>query len=354
MDSPIGPTVPDLAPGVSVVVPCFNSQESLPLLVERLRAVLDKPSERYEIILVNDASRDRTWSVIEELAASHREVVGINLMRNYGQHAALLCGIRAAKFDVTVTMDDDLQHPPELLPELLARLTGDTDVVYGTAAEEPHGLLRGLASRMTKRVLAGAMGAETAARVSAWRIFRTRLRAAFERYGGAFVSIDVLLTWGTQRFTHLVVRHDPRRHGKSNYTLGKLITHAINMMTGFSTIPLQWASMMGFVLTGFGFLVMIYVLTRYVIEGGAPPGFPFLACIIAVFSGAQLLSLGIIGEYLGRAHFRLLDKPMYVIEAVRRAPAERPAEPAASHERPALGVLADPNDKRVRAHRTSG
>jgi undecaprenyl-phosphate 4-deoxy-4-formamido-L-arabinose transferase len=334
MDAPIGPAVPELTRGISVVVPCYNSQESLPLLVERLRPVLATLAERFEIILVNDASRDRTWPVIESLAASHHDVVGINLMRNYGQHSALLCGIRTARFDVIVTMDDDLQHPPELLPDVFAKLTDDVDVVYGTPGEQPHGLFRGMASRITKRVLASAMGAETAARVSAWRIFRTRLRAAFDRYGGAFVSIDVLLTWGTQRFTHLVVRHDPRRHGQSNYTLGKLVTHALNMMTGFSTIPLQWASMIGFILTGFGFLIMVFVLGRYVFGGGAPPGFPFLACIIAMFSGAQLLSLGIIGEYLGRAHFRLLDKPSYVIEAVRRAPPEprSVADPVASHE----------------------
>ena len=128
-----------------------------------------------------------------------------------------------------------------------------------------------------------------------------------------YVSIDVLLSWVTTRHRAVVVEMDERAEGVSNYTLRKLVTHAVNMMTGFSTIPLQLASWIGFLLTGFGALIFAYVVVTTVIEGGSPPGFPFLACLIAVFSGAQLLCLGIIGEYLGRAHFRLLDRPSYVV-----------------------------------------
>jgi undecaprenyl-phosphate 4-deoxy-4-formamido-L-arabinose transferase len=311
-------TAEALADGISVVIPCFNSEGSLPLLIERLVPALGALASSWEIILVNDASRDGTWSTIRKLAGAQPGVVGINLMRNYGQHAALLCGIRAARYATTITMDDDLQHPPEELPKLQAALTDEIDVVYGTTGELPHGLLRTAASRITKLVLEKSMGAETARKVSAWRMFRTRLREAFVGYQGAFVSIDVLLTWGTQRFTAVPVRHDRRTIGQSNYTLGKLITHAINMLTGFSTIPLQVASMIGFVLTGFGLVVLVFVVARYAIHGGSAPGFPFLASIIAVFSGAQLLCLGIIGEYLGRAHFRLLDRPAYVVRDLQR------------------------------------
>jgi undecaprenyl-phosphate 4-deoxy-4-formamido-L-arabinose transferase len=303
-----------LPPGVSVVIPCYRSEGSIGALVERLRPVLGAHAPAWEIILVDDASPDGTGCVARELAGASAsgEVRAISLMRNYGQHAALLCGIRAARFDTVVTTDDDLQHPPEELPRLLAALTDDVDVVYGAPEKEPHGILRGLASRVTKRVLMGSMGARTAAKVSAWRVFRTHLRDAFDQFRGAFVSIDVLLTWGTQRFSHVTVRHDARTIGTSTYTFRKLVTHAINMMTGFSTIPLQLASLIGFVLTGFGLAVLAIVLGRYIIDGNAPPGFTFLACIVAIFSGAQLLCLGIIGEYLGRAHFRLLDRPPYV------------------------------------------
>jgi len=296
-----------------VVVPCYNSEGSIGLLVEALRPVLATLAPASEIILVDDASRDGTARVIADLAHSHDDVSALTLMRNYGQHAALLCGIRAARYDVTITMDDDLQHPPDELPRLVRALTDDLDVVYGSAAEEPHGLLRGVASRITKRVLRDAMGVTTAGNASAWRVFRTRLRDAFDEFRGSFVSIDVLLTWGTQRFTSVTVRHDPRTIGASNYTLRKLLVHAINMMTGFTSIPLRLASWLGFALTAFGVLILAFVLGRYLVDSSSPPGFPFLACIIAVFSGAQLLCLGIIGEYLGRAHFRLLDRPPYQV-----------------------------------------
>ncbi|HUQ01878.1 MAG TPA: glycosyltransferase family 2 protein [Kofleriaceae bacterium] len=309
-----------LSRGLSVVIPCYRSAGSIGPLVERLRPVLEAQAPgAWEIILVDDASPDGTGKTVAALARAQPGVRAIELMRNYGQHPALLCGIRAARFDVVVTTDDDLQHPPEELPKLLAALGEDVDVVYGSPAREPHGFFRGLASRITKRVLTGSMGAATAGKVSAWRVFRTKLREAFEQFRGSYVSIDVLLTWGTQRFSHVTVRHDERTIGTSNYTFRKLLTHAINMMTGFSTIPLQLASFVGFLLTGFGLAVMVFVLVRYAVEGGSAPGFPFLACIVSIFSGAQLLCLGIIGEYLGRAHFRLLDRPPYVVRDVQGA-----------------------------------
>ena len=127
------------------------------------------------------------------------------------------------------------------------------------------------------------------------------------------VSIDVLLTWGTTRFAAIEVRQETRFAGESGYTLQKLIHHAFNMMTGFSTIPLQIASVLGFIFGLFGFLVLVYVLLRYLIEGSSVPGFPFLAAIIAIFSGVQLFSLGIIGEYLARIHFRTMERPPYVV-----------------------------------------
>jgi undecaprenyl-phosphate 4-deoxy-4-formamido-L-arabinose transferase len=157
------------------------------------------------------------------------------------------------------------------------------------------------------------MGAQAARRVSAFRAFRTELRAAFARYNGPFVSIDVLLTWATSRFTAIEVRHDPRKLGQSNYTVGKLITHAFNMLTGFTTLPLQLASYCGFGLTAFGLVILVYVVGQYLLRGTSVPGFPFLASIIAIFSGAQLFALGIIGEYLARLHMRTIEKPAYTV-----------------------------------------
>src|SRR5262245_1424841 len=205
-------------PSISAVVPVYNSQETLPELVGRLRAVLDEASADWEIIFVNDCSRDDSWSVVERLVAANPRVQGINLMRNYGQHNALLCGIRAARHEVVVTLDDDLQNPPEEIPKLLSKLAEGYDVVYGPPLHEQHGVLRDLASQVTKVALQSAMGAPVARQVSAFRVFRTRLRDAFAGYRGPYPSIDVLLTWGSTRFAAVPVRQDPRKVGQSNYT----------------------------------------------------------------------------------------------------------------------------------------
>ena len=309
-------------PSISIVIPVYNSAEILPSLAEKLDEVLPRVAAAFEVILVNDGSRDASWQEILRLAEKYPWVRGFSLMRNYGQHNALLCGIRAARGDIIVTMDDDLQHPPEEIPKLLEKLGEGFDVVYGAPEKEHHGLLRDLASQMTKIVLQSGMGAEVARRVSAFRAFRTYLREGFADYNGSFISIDVLLTWATTRFAWIFTRHEPRTIGKSNYTLFKLITHAVNMITGFSTLPLQIASISGFVLTVFGLGVLVYVIGRYIYEGGTEvPGFPFLAAAIAIFSGAQLFSLGIIGEYIARIHSQTMNRPSYHILKTSETPA---------------------------------
>ena len=302
-------------PGVSVVVPVYRSEAILQELVLRLERTLPAIASSYEVVLVNDSSPDGSWRVICQLAERFPWIHAVNLMRNYGQHNALLCGIRAARYGVIVTMDDDLQHPPEEIPKLLAILEQGDDVVYGTPAQEQHGLLRDLASLTTKLALQNMMGAEIARQVSAFRVFRAEVANAFRQYEGPFVSIDVLLTWGTNRFAATPVRHEARAQGASGYTFRKLLTHTMNMMTGFSTMPLQIASLVGFAFTLFGFGVLSYVVIRYFLQGTPVPGFPFLASIIALFSGAQLFALGIMGEYLARMHFRSMQKPPYVVRA---------------------------------------
>lgn len=305
---------PELSAGLSVVVPVYNSEPTLAQLVARLEPVLQTLSLPHELILVNDGSQDGSWDAIRQLAAAQPWVRGICLMRNYGQHNALLVGVRAARYDRIVTMDDDLQHPPEVLPRLLARLTDGVDVLYGPPEQRQHGLFRNAASFITMLSLKSAVGAETARLVCALRVFRTHLRRAFEDYHGPFVSLDVLLTWGTTRFAAVAVPHEARRYGRSNYTFGQLVRHALNMMTGYSVLPLQLGSFVGFTFTLFGMGVLAYVLVNYLITGSRVAGFAFLASIIAIFSGAQLFALGIIGEYLARIHFRTMDKPTYAIK----------------------------------------
>jgi glycosyltransferase involved in cell wall biosynthesis len=322
------PAADSLPPGISVVVPVYNSESSLEPLVSRIEAVLSRLGTAFEVILVNDGSRDRSWGVLETLRTKHAFVRPIDLMRNYGQHNALLCGIRHARFATVVTLDDDLQNPPEEIPSLLSRLAEGFDVVYGTPQNETHGFLRDMASVVTKLALQTAMGSETARKVSAFRALRTDVRDAFRRFEGPYVSIDVLLTWATSRFTAVGVRQDQRVLGVSNYSVRKLITHAFNMMTGFSTLPLRIGSLLGFGFVLFGFGILVYVVSRYLLFGSTVAGFPFLASTVAIFSGVQLFVLGLIGEYLARMHFRIMDKPSYTVRHQDSPGDEPPASEA--------------------------
>lgn len=300
---------------LSVVIPVYNAELSLEDLHRELNTRLGELGGRFEIIFVDDGSRDRSWEIIQSLCAVDARVRGIRLSRNFGQHNALLCGIRAADCEVIVTMDDDLQNPPEEIPKLLEKLEEGYDVVYGANERGQHGTWRNAASWVTKLALKNAMGVRGAGSVSAFRAFRTGLRDHFADYQSPSVAVDVLLSWATTRFASVPVRFDRREKGISGYTFWKLVNHAINMMTGYSTLPLKIASLTGFLLTLFGVGVLAYVVGRYIIEGGSVPGFPFLASVIAIFSGAQLFAMGIFGEYLTRIHFRTMGRPIYVVDA---------------------------------------
>lgn len=298
---------------ISIVVPVFRSADTLAILLRRIVQVFENYPSAYEVIFVEDGGGDSTWQVVEELSSKTPHVRGIRMSRNYGQHNALLCGLRAAKGEVTITLDDDLQNPPDEIPRLLDKLYEGFDVVYGTPLQQKHGLLRNLASRVTKSVLESSMGASNAKSVSAFRAFRTDLREAFSDFCSPTVNLDVLLTWATTRFTVVSVRHDVRVSGVSGYTPAMLLRHALDMLTGYSTKPLQIASLMGFVLASFGLLLFLYVFFNWIVRGSVVPGFAFLASVIVIFSGAQLIALGVIGEYLARVHFRTMGQPSYIV-----------------------------------------
>lgn len=298
---------------LSVVVPCYRSAGTLPELIFRLRAVLAGLGGPHEIILVVDGSPDDAWAVATDLSRTHPDVRSIRLSRNYGQQNALLAGIRLARYDLVATLDDDLQHRPEDLPLLLRALTGDADLVYGVAKEEGHGWARGLATRVGRLALARGLGVTHARHVTAYRLFRTRLREGFADIAGPHVSVDVALSWATTEVRGVRVARDPRLHGVSNYTARSLLRQFLGLVLGYSILPLRLVSYLGLVsaLTGVGLLV--YVVAAYATGYTAVPGFTFLASMIALFSGAQMLAIGVVGEYLGRLHNRSSGRPSYVI-----------------------------------------
>jgi undecaprenyl-phosphate 4-deoxy-4-formamido-L-arabinose transferase len=295
---------------LSIVVPVYKGEAFIESLVAQLTRTLPKFSANYEIILVNDGSPDNSWPLIQSLARNNECVRGIRMMRNYGQHNATLCGVREARYEVIVTMDQDLQHPPEEIPRLLAKLEEGYDVVYGSPRKLPQGFWRNLMTATIKWILAKVVGLPSVRNVSAFRAFRTHLREAFVHFQNPSLIIDVLLSWGTTRFTSVEV--DIAQAERTNYNFRMLVRAATLILIGYSTLPLRFASWIGFAMTLFGLGVFIYVLVIYFTVGSLP-GFPFLASIIALFSGAQLFGLGIFGEYLARMFDRSMDKPTYVI-----------------------------------------
>lgn len=311
---------------VSVVVPVYNSAATLMEHTSRTVQVLKSVAGDFEIIYVNDCSRDNSWDTIKQLTQINPNVIGLNLMHNYGQHNALLAGIQKARFDVIITIDDDLQHPPEEIPRLLEKLEEGYDVVYGKPAERSHKGWRNIGSYVLKSSLKIILGAEMGKSSSAFRAFRSILRRGFTNFSDAQLSIDVLLSWSAARVTSIQVRHDARKDGRSGYTLKKLFTLTFNMITGYSTLPLRIASTLGLLSSAVGILLFIRVIILRFIQSHNVPGFAFMAAEIALFSGLQLFAIGVIGEYIARLHFRTMGKPPYAI----REEAQSSAAPAIS------------------------
>lgn len=299
---------------VSVVIPCYRSPESLPEQVARVRAVIAADGHEGEVILVVDGSPDDTAERARALAGPGVRV--IELLRNYGQHNALVAGIRSASGDVIVTMDDDLQHVPEEIPALIAPLLDDPsiDLIYGVPLAEEHGASRSFASRLVKSSLA-ASGVANARLVGAFRAFRAVVGRAVATTTDPNVNLDVALSWATNRVGSAEVRMDKRSSGKSGYRLSSLLSHALNMVTGYGVLPLKLASWAGFLFAVVALALFVNVVVRFAIGETTVAGFTTLAAMIALFSSAQMFAIGIIGEYLGRQHFRSMQKPVYLVRS---------------------------------------
>ncbi|MDR0994266.1 MAG: glycosyltransferase family 2 protein [Verrucomicrobiota bacterium] len=311
---------PELSPGLSIVVPIYCGKQTLSTLANRIEKVLASGHMAFELLLVNDCSPDDSWKGIQDLAAEKPWIRGIHLMRNYGQHNALLAGVRQARFDRIVTLDDDLQHPPEAIPLLLAKLDEGFDVVYAPPLGEKHGALRNFSSVATKTLLKYVLGVAVARNVASFRAFRTELRNAFADYHSPTVFLDVLLTWATSSFASVPVRHEERACGTSGYTFWKLVLHSINMVTSFSTLPLRFAGLMGSIAILFGICLLALILLMWLLGGIPVRGFTMLATMLIIFSGVQLMSLGILGEYLARMYLRSMGRPPYVIKSTTSVP----------------------------------
>ncbi|MCP5056216.1 MAG: glycosyltransferase family 2 protein [bacterium] len=297
---------------LSVVIPCYGSRDTIRPLVEGLTRVLDGEGRSYELVLVDDGSPDDVWSVITSLHEEHPEhVVGVQLMRNFGQHNALMAGLRRARGALLVTLDDDLQHPPEEVLKLVQALEeGGFDLVYGTYEQRQHKGWRNLGSSLVTGVFRRLFG--VAFTFTSFRAMRSELARSVFTYSLNFTFLDGLFAWNTNRIGSAPVRHEARQEGASGYSVSKLLLLSLNMLTNFSLLPLQVVSWLGVVAAGAGLglggiylVVSLFGLTTV-------PGYASIIVAILTLGGIQLLALGIIGEYLGRVHLNINRKPQYV------------------------------------------
>ena len=298
--------------GISLVCPVYCSAQTLRILVDQICACLNG-AYKFEILLIDDRSPDSSWLEIVQISRENSAVRGIRLGRNVGQHGALLAGIRKARFDKIVTIDDDLQNPPSEVIKLVQTLDSNGGVVYGVSSDVKQKMWRKASSIGAKQLFKKFLGFDSAVNISSFRAFETNLRNAFSGEIGPSVSVDSLLTWSTSTFCSIDVQHHPRLQGKSHYSFRKLVRFMIDTATGYSVVPLRLATTLGSIVTIFGFVMFLWVTLRPLLTGVTVPGFPLLAASLAIFSGTQLLVLGILGEYIGKMHFRVMNKPSYVI-----------------------------------------
>jgi len=297
---------------ISVVIPVYNAEPTLPDLIQRLIAVMKMSGRTFELILVNDGSSDGSWGRLKGLYDEYpNHIIAINLMRNFGQHNALMCGLRASSGELIVTMDDDLQNPPEEIPKLLEAMEErDLDLVYGVYSEKQHEDWRNLGSTLVQIFYRAVFGLSNS--LTSFRIVRRQLVESVLTYSLNYTFLDGLFAWNTNRIGTVLVDHEERSAGRSGYSLGRLVLLALNLFSNFSLIPLQLISLVGIFVAVGGFGVSGYYLFQYFANAVAVPGFVSTIIAILVLGGIQLVALGVMGEYLGRLHLNMNRKPQYV------------------------------------------
>jgi len=285
----------------SVVIPVFNSAAIITETVCRVRQFFLAQGSRYEIILVNDGSHDNSWLVVSELAKNFPEVVAINLLKNYGQHSANLCGFRAAKGDYVITMDDDLQNPPEEIGKLIDAARQGHDLVIGRFECKHHSPLRRFGSRVVGWLNRTAFEVKDHLVLSNFRIVRRDVVDRVCREASVAPYIPGLVLKYSAHRCNVLVQHLPRAKGESNYTLVRLLGLVGNILFNHSTIPLRYAAAFGFVISAVSFGLGLYYLLYALLRGAAVPGWATLVVLMSFFNGVLVLLLGVIGEYLIRA-----------------------------------------------------
>jgi polyisoprenyl-phosphate glycosyltransferase len=300
---------------LSVTVPVYNSQSTLNELYKRLSAVVEKLKLRYEIIFIDDASHDLSWEILNLIRKKDIENVKIiRLTRNFGQHNALMCGFAHASGEYIITLDDDLQNPPEEIPKLIKKLKEGYDVVYGEYLLKKHATYRNLGSFLVQLLYKKIF--DVPGNLTSFRVIKKEIIEGLLEYTKNYTFIDGLIAWQTKNIGYVPVVHNERKKGSSGYTLSKLIILSVNMLTNFSIFPLQLATIVGFIMSLLGLVMTLFIIIKKLLYGISVTGFASTIVTITIFSGTQLITIGLIGEYIGRIHLNVNNKPQYRIREI--------------------------------------
>jgi undecaprenyl-phosphate 4-deoxy-4-formamido-L-arabinose transferase len=300
------------SPKLSVVVPVYRSQNTLEKLYVRIRDAVQSVDPDFELIFVEDCGGDDSWSVIERLAEADSRVHGIKMSRNFGQHAATICGIGRARGQWIVTLDDDLEHPPESIPNLYQKAQEGCDLVYGVYPVRSHKAWRNITSDIARWLFKKAIPSLND-NYTSFRCIRKEVASVLETFDSPFPFVDGYLSWITGDFDIVEVEHSNRDTGHSNYSFGKLVTHTLNIFVTFSGMPLKMASWIGLIFFLFGMIFLSVIFIGKLAGSITAIGFPSIMGGIVLFGGIQLLILGVLGEYMGRISSLVSKKPLYIV-----------------------------------------
>ena len=296
----------------SVVIPVFNEESNLRILYDRLSGVMQGLGKTYEIIYVDDGSTDDSFQVLCDLHSQDNHVKVIRLTRNFGQHPAVMAGFNIAVGEIVITIDADLQNPPEEIPKLIGKLNEGYDIVFGVFLKRKHSAFRRAGSKFAKWVLSRIVPVETT-NLSGFRALRSYTIDQLKLLNEKGKFLDGLLCWMGYKVGTVEVTHGERHSGKTKYTQLKLIRLWLDLVISFSDLPLKFAMLLGAVFGIIGLIMAVVYFIYYFMYGFTVPGFTTTIILITVFAGVQLLCLGIIGEYIGRMNLQIKKRPDYIV-----------------------------------------
>jgi dolichol-phosphate mannosyltransferase len=301
-------------PVLSVIIPIYNEEQNIPVLYTRMKQVLDSLGDTYELLFINDGSRDQSMRLIRELAAKDNKVHFINFSRNFGHQIAVTAGLDACKGDQVVIIDADLQDPPELIAEMRAKMKEGYEVVYARRNKRSgESFMKRWTAKMFYRILAKITSIDIPLDTGDFRIMDRKIVDVLKHMPEQQKFLRGQISWAGFRQTYITYDRDQRNAGETGYTYKKMIRFALDGITSFSNWPLKVATITGFVVSGITFLIALYALYARFITKDYVPGWTSLILAVLFIGGVQLITIGIIGEYISRLSANVRNRPLYII-----------------------------------------